>query len=116
MPGEPAPEWCADPVIAEYVPEAGVPLVVQFGSEQCALCPQATLDVDCAMKRYEFEWKYEDAHTSSLAEALDVAMLPAILVYHSAECYTLYQKLRGTNVMEIVKEHCKPRLVLTEEF
>lgn len=116
MHGEPAPDWCANQAIAEHVQGDGAPLVVQFGSEQCALCPQATLDVDCAMKRYEFKWKYEDAPTSSLAEELDVAMLPALLVFHSSSCYTLYQKLRGTNVAEIIKEHCKPRLVLDEDF
>ena len=91
-------------------------LVVQFGSEQCALCPKATLDLDKAKKSHDFVWRYEDATTSSFAEELEVTALPALLVFHDAFNYTLYQKLRGTDVVEIIKEHCPPRLVLDEDF
>jgi thiol-disulfide isomerase/thioredoxin len=95
---------------------AGMPLVVQFGSERCALCPQATLDIDKAKKAYEFRWTYEDAPTSALAEELGVAALPAVLVFHDKANYVLYQKLRGDEVTGVIKEHCKPWLVLDEEF
>ena len=93
-----------------------LPLVVQFGSDQCALCPQATLDLDAAKKLYDFVLKYEDATTSTLAVELDVTALPALLVFHDVWNYTLYQKLRGTDVAAIVKEHCPPRLVLDADF
>ena len=89
---------------------------MQFGSEQCALCPQATLDLDAAKKSFDFAWQYEDATTSALAEELDVTALPALLVFHNAYNFTLYQKLRGTDVNSIVNEHCPPRLVLDEDF
>ena len=95
---------------------APLPLVVQFGSERCAMCPKATLDLDKAKKSHDFEWRYEDATTSTFAEELDVTALPALLVFHDAFNYTLYQKLRDTDVTEIVKEHCPPRLVLDEDF
>ena len=95
---------------------APLPLVVQFGSEHCALCPKATLDLDVAKKSYDFAWQYEDATTSTLAEELDVTALPALLVFHDVYNYTLYQKLRGTDVVEILKEHCPPRLVLDADF
>ena len=97
---------------------AAMPLVIQFGSEQCALCPQATLDLDGASKTHHFVWKYVDVFKTEhdLAEELNVTALPALFVFHDAERYTLYQKLRGTDVVEIIKEHCMPRLVLDEEF
>lgn len=99
-------------------PDAAVPLVIQFGSEQCALCPQATLDLDKASKTHHFVWKYEDVFTSEtgLAEELNVTALPALFVFHSVDRFTLYQKLRGTEVLDVIKEHCMPRLVLDEEF
>lgn len=114
-----SPDWPNHPALEACVEEhhaRGMPLIVQFGSEQCALCPQATLDIDKAKKEYEFRWTYEDAPTSPLAEELDVAALPAVLVFHDKENYVLYQKLRGDEVTEIIKEHCKPRLVLDAEF
>lgn len=97
---------------------AAMPLVIQFGSEQCALCPQATLDLDVAIKTHHFVWKYVDVFKAEhdLAEELDVTALPALFIFHDAHRYTLYQKLRGTDVAEIIKEHCMPRLVLDEEF
>ena len=98
--------------------DAAMPLVIQFGSEQCALCPQATLDLDVASKTHHFVWKYVDVFKAEhdLAEELNVTALPALFVFHDAGRYTLYQKLRGTDVAEIIKEHCMPRLVLNEEF
>ncbi len=114
-----SPDWCNHPAFGECVEEhhaSGMPLIVQFGSERCALCPQATLDIDKAKKEYEFRWTYHDAPTSTLAEELDVAALPAMLVFHDKGNYVLYQKLRGDEVTEIIKEHCKPRLVLDAEF
>ena len=98
--------------------DAAVPLVIQFGSEQCALCPQATLYLDGASKTHHFVWEYEDVFTSEsgLAEELNVTALPALLVFHDADRFTLYQKLRGTEVLDVIKEHCVPRLVLDEEF
>ena len=118
---EPPAEWTKHELLQEHIASLQgapipLPLVVQFGSEQCALCPKATLDLDLAQKSYQFDWKYQDATTSSFAEELDVTALPALLVFHDAFNYTLYQKLRGTDVAEIVKEHCRPRLVLDEDF
>lgn len=113
-----SPGGCGVPSIATHVSEhaADTPLVVQFGSERCALCPQATLDIDKAKKTHEFRWTYKDAPTSPLAEELGVAALPAVLVFHNETNYVLYQKLRGDEVTNVIKEHCKPRLVLDAEF
>ena len=92
--------------------------MIQFGSEQCALCPKATLDLDVAIKTYRFKWIYEDVFTSEtgLAEEFNVTALPALFVFHSSDRFELYQKLRGDEVARIIKEHCVPRLVLDEEF
>ena len=102
--------------LADRDANSSVPLVVQFGSEQCALCPKATLDLDAAQKQYHFEWRHEDATTSSLAEELEVTALPALLVFRDHFNYSVYQKLRNDQVLEVVKFHCQPRLVLNEEF
>ena len=102
--------------LADRDANSSVPLVVQFGSEQCALCPKATLDLDAAQKQYHFEWRHEDVTTSSLAEELEVTALPALLVFRDPLNYAVYQKLRNDDVTEVVKEHCPPRLVLDEEF
>ena len=95
-----------------------MPLIIQFGSEQCALCPKATIDMTDAVKAYDFVWKYEDVFKSEteLAEELNVTALPALLVFHDRCNYKLYQKLRGEDVTKIVRDHCKPRLVLNAEF
>ena len=102
--------------LADREPNSSVPLVVQFGSELCALCPKATLDLDAAQKTYQFEWRHENVTTSSLAEELEVVALPALLVFSDHFNYTVYQKLRNDQVLEVVKFHCQPRLVLNEEF
>ena len=95
-----------------------MPLIVQFGSEQCALCPKATIDMADAVKAYDFVWKYEDVFKSEteLAAELNVTALPALFVFHDQFKYKLYQRLRGDDVGTIVKAHCKPRLVLNAEF
>ena len=108
------PDWCSLPVVATHAKEEGMPLLVQFGSDQCALCPQATLDLHAAVKDYDFRWTYEDA-SSELSQELEVAALPAVLVFHDKTRYTLYQKLRGADVKALVKEHCPPRLKLDED-
>ena len=115
-----AEEWTKHELLQTFLADrpanSSVPLVVQFGSEQCALCPKATLDLDAAQKQYHFEWRHEDAIISSLAEDLEVAALPALLVFCDHFNYTVYQKLRNDQVLEVVKFHCHPRLVLNEEF
>ena len=113
------PDWDADwasNVKAHALSRSGMPLIVQFGSECCALCPQATLDMDLASKSYAFKWMYEDATTSILAEELQVTALPALFVFHDQNRYKLYEKLRGTNIVDVIKQHCSPLLVLDEEF
>ena len=115
-----AEEWTKHELLQTFLAarpaNSSVPLVVQFGSEQCVLCPKATLDLDAAQKQYHFEWRHEDATISSLAEELEVTALPALLVFRDPLNYAVYQKLRNQDVMEVVKEHCQPRLVLDDEF
>jgi len=91
-------------------------LLVQFGSEQCALCPQATHAIDEAQKDFEFKWVYHDALTSALAEELNITALPAILFFRSATDYKAYQKLRGTDVAEKIRVHCDQRFRTDEDF
>ena len=96
--------------------DAAKTLLVQFGSEQCALCPQATQSIDDAQKDFEFKWVYHDALTSELAEELNITALPAILFFRSPTNYQTYQKLRGTDVTEKIKAHCDRRFRIDEEF
>ena len=97
-------------IFKEYLAsaDAEVPLIVQFGSEGCSFCPKATLDLDTAIKTYAFEWKYEDI-SSDLAEGLEVVALPALLVFHDTQRYTLYQRLRDNEVTSVIWEHCETR-------
>lgn len=112
--GDNFPEWCALQVFEAHA-DAGMPLLVQFGSDQCALCPQATLDLHAAVKYYDFRWTYQDA-SSDLSQELEVAALPAVLVFHDKSRYVLYQKLRGCDLKKVIREHCSPRLKLDEDF
>lgn len=118
---DPAPEWTKNETIQAHLKaratlDVATPLVLQFGSEQCALCPKATLDLDAAQKVRSFEWQYHDAITSELAEELGVTALPAMLVFQDLDNYTLYQKMRGSDVTDVIEEQCPPRLVLDAEF
>ena len=118
---DPPAEWTNNEMIQAHLKaratlNVATPLVVQFGSEQCALCPKATLDLDAAQKVRSFEWKYHDATTSEFAEELEVTALPAMLVFHDLYNYTLYQKLRGSDITELIEEQCPPRLVLDADF
>lgn len=112
--GDNFPGWFALQEFETHV-DAGMPLLVQFGSEWCALCPQATLDLHAAVKDYEFRWTYEDA-SSDLSQELEVVALPALLVFHDKTRYVLYQKLRGSDIKDVIREHCPPRLKLDEDF
>ena len=64
------------------------PVVVQFTTEICALCPDATLKIDAVAKTHDFVWHINNAFTSTLAEELEVTALPAILVFHSIDKLT----------------------------
>jgi len=91
---------------------------MQFGSEQCALCPKATLDIDYAQKSFVFRWEYRDVLSSGsdIAEELEIVQLPAVLVFRSPTDYKVYQKLRGADIFAIIKENFKPRFLIDEEF
>ena len=52
-------------------PRAG-PVVVQFTTETCALCPDATLKIDAVAKTHDFVWHIDNAFSSTLAEDLEV--------------------------------------------
>ena len=96
--------------------DAAKTLLIQFGSEQCALCPQATHEINEAQKDFEFKWVYHDALTSALAEELNITALPAILFFRSPQDYKAYQKLRGTDVAEKIRAHCDRRFRIDEDF
>ena len=92
------------------------PVVVQFTTEACALCPDATLKIDAVAKTHDFGWHISNAFTSTLGEELEVHALPAILVFHSIDKHKVYQKLRGDDVTRILHAECTPRLVLDGDF
>tara|TARA_B100000795_G_C22708078_1_gene402401 strand:- start:72 stop:449 length:378 start_codon:yes stop_codon:yes gene_type:complete len=106
------------PCLQEYCKDATQPLLMQFGSEQCALCPKATLDIDYAQKSFVFRWEYRDVLSSGsdIAEELEIVQLPAVLVFRSPTDYKVYQKLRGADIFAIIKENFKPRFLIDEEF
>ena len=91
-------------------------MVVQFTTEVCALCPDATLKIDAVAKTHDFEWHINNAFCSTLAEELEVTALPAILVFHSVDKHKVYQKLRGDDVTRILHAECTPRLVIDGDF
>ena len=108
------PDWCELRSVVEAPKKA--PIVVQFGSQACALCPEASKRVNKLTATHHFEWHYMDATTSALAEELGVTKLPAIAVIHAADRYTLYQQLRGDDVDRAIAAECQPRLVLDADF
>jgi len=100
-----AREWWEEEPFRAHMngPDAARSLVVQFGLPTCALCPQATSDVEKMREKLDFVHVHCDAH-SDLAAELGVAQLPALLVFHSPTDYTLHQKLRGTDVEDVIKK------------
>ena len=109
--------WEGEPFNAHmHGPDAGRPLVVQFGLPTCRLCPQATRDVEEMHNQWNFVHVHCDAH-SDLAQELDVALLPALLVFHSPSKYALHQKLRDSDVKDVIKKHFMDQpLDTTAEF
>ena len=93
-----------------------VPIVVQFGTMACALCPDVSRRINALMQTHVFEWHYHDATTSNLAVELTVSKLPAMLVFHTVEKYELYQKMRGDDVEQAIRASCAARLVLDEDI
>ena len=108
-------EWWEEEVFVAARGHTG-PVVVQFSTDTCALCPDATLKIDAVAKTHYFDWHIDNAFTSTLAEALGVHSLPAILVFHSIDKHKVYEKLRGEDVTRILQAECPPRLVLDAEF
>lgn len=107
--------WEGDPFRAHMRgPNAARPLVVQFGLPTCALCPQATADVELMQTKVPFVHVHCDAH-SDLAAELNVALLPALLVFHGPTKHALYQKLRGDDVKDVIRRHCA-QLDTTADF
>tara|TARA_B100000767_G_C19559089_1_gene448274 strand:- start:370 stop:702 length:333 start_codon:yes stop_codon:yes gene_type:complete len=100
----------------KFTEPRAVPVVVQFTTETCALCPDATLKIDAVAKTHDFVWHIDNAFSSTLAEDLEVHQLPAILVFHSPEKYKVYEKLRGEDVTRVLQAECPARLVLNAEF
>ena len=106
-------DWCE---IASIVASPKVPIVVQFATQACELCPDASQRINKLMETHHFEWHHMDATISNLAEELEVTKLPAILVFHSADNYRLYQQLRGNEVNWVIDQECHKRLVLDADF
>ena len=109
-----ATDWCELASVVASPKKA--PLVVQFGSQACVLCPAASQRINKLMETHHFEWHYMDATISQLAEELEVTKLPAIVVVHAADRYTLYQQLRDDDVDRIIDQECEKRLVLDADF
>ena len=76
------------------VPKVGRPIVVQFGSERCAHCPQTTLRLSQLTADYTFEWVYKDAG-ADLCEEFQITRLPALVVWSGPEAYSVHEGLRG---------------------
>lgn len=127
-----------------FIKGAKVPIVVQFETHACALCPDASKRISELIKTHHFTWYGQftrthttrrsqlccvllsflplvrrhqmDATISKLAEDLEVTKLPAIAVIHSVDRYKLYQQLRGEDVDRAIEAECAKRLVLDEDF
>lgn len=110
----PVANWCELQSVVKTAKKG--PLVVQFGTHSCALCPEASKRIHELVETHQFEWHYMDATTSQLAEELEVTKLPAIVVVHSEDRYTLYQQLRGDDVDKAIAAECEKRLVLDADF
>lgn len=106
-------DWCE---IASIVASPKLPIVVQFATHACELCPDASQRINRLMDTHRFEWHHMDASISGLAEELNVTKLPAVLVFHSVDKYRLYQQLRGDDVNRVIDEECEKRLVLDADF
>lgn len=105
--------WWDDP---RFNDPSQLPVVVQFSTDACIHCPDATLKVDAVAKTHQFGWHVDNAFTSSLATELEVHQLPAVLVFHSVERYKLYEKLRGDDVTRILQAECTPRFIHDVDF
>ena len=108
-----AEDWCE---VASFTESPKVPLVVQFATKACVLCPDASQRINKLMETHLFEWHHMDATISNLAEELEVTQLPAILVLHSRDNYRLYQQLRGNDVNRVIDQECEKRLILDADF
>ena len=108
-------DWCELQSVVDS-PKKNGPIVVQFGTQACVLCPDASQRLHKLMETHHFEWHHMDATISDLAEELDVTKLPALLVLHSADKYKLYQQLRGDDVNRVIDQECEKRLVLDADF
>ena len=97
-------------------PKRKGPIVVQFGTQACVLCPEASMRLHKLMETHHFEWHYMDATLSLLAEELEVTKLPAIVVIHTADRYKVYQQLRNDDVDKAIDAECAKRLVLDADF
>ena len=95
---------------------SGESILVQFGSNSCVHCPALTLVLDSVSRLRSFTWVYRDAFACDLAETLEISALPAVLVFHNKDDWTVYQRLRGNDVVSIVEEAFPPRLLFTEDF
>lgn len=108
------PDWCELRSVVASLKKT--PIVVQFGSHSCVLCPAASQRINKLVGTHIFEWHYMDATISELAGELEVTKLPAIAVIHAADRYTLYQQLRDDDVNRVINNECEKRLVLDATF
>jgi len=92
------------------VPKVGRPIVVQFGSERCAHCPQTTLRLSQLTADYTFEWVYKDV-SADLCEEFQITRLPALVIWSGPEAYSVHEGLRGAQADSIIKDCCWPRKV-----
>jgi len=91
-------------------PRVGCPIVVQFGSERCAHCPQTTLRLSQLTADYTFEWVYKDV-SADLCEEFQITRLPALVIWSGPEAYSVHEGLRGAQADSIIKDCCWPRKV-----
>ena len=91
-------------------PKVGRPIVLQFGSERCAHCPQTTLRLSQLTADYTFEWVYKDV-SADLCEEFQITRLPALVIWSGPEAYSVHEGLRGAQADSIIKDCCWPRKV-----
>ena len=98
--------------------EAEQTLVVLVGSAKCVRCPAAQTALETSQGTHHFSMRKVDVLDceDELVEELGVNRLPSLLVVVQSSVVEVLEAATAEQTAEAVARHCRPILVLDEEF
>ena len=110
-------EWAALVSQKNEQADAADTIVLQVGADWCQHCRPVAEELASLSSEFVFDSLYTDASDSELLDFFSCTRLPTLIIYHpSLPDPIVVQSARVSHVKDILKQYCRPKLVLDDDF